>query len=131
MKYHLIGLTAAAFLSTSAFAQAPTSPPPTASPTPSTPSSPSTSPTSASKDRSGGDDGGYGAWIELKGPNGAEISVRCAEGETTDQCMESVGKLIDKVKSMRPDDRMERSGRGDEGDRRGDWDRGERPRGRY
>ena len=49
--------------------------------------------------------------------------------------MESVGKLIDKVKSMGPDDKMDHSSgsssRDDEGGGRRGWDRGERYRGRY
>ncbi|MGA0597196.1 hypothetical protein [Enterovirga sp. CN4-39] len=53
---------------------------------------------------------GRGAFIKLEAPGGAEIAVRCADGESTRACMDVVVQLLERTRSMH-------------GDRRRDWDR--------
>ncbi len=75
--------------------------------------------------------GSFGPMIELTGPHGASIKVRCARDESTKACADTVGELLGRVSGMMSATRdtgrtYERDqGRGDQTD---DYDR---PRRRY
>ena len=53
---------------------------------------------------------GRGAYIKMQGPNGSEITVRCADGDTTRACADVVMQLVDRARNM-------------SSERRRDWDR--------
>lgn len=53
--------------------------------------------------------GARGAFISLRGHGGIRLTVRCADGETTRACAETVMQLMERSRSMA-------------GDRRRDWD---------
>ena len=53
--------------------------------------------------------GGRGAFIKMRGPGGSHVAVRCADGESTRTCAETVMMLVERT-------------RGTSGDRRRDWD---------
>lgn len=118
MKY-VVAAFALSLLSTPVLAQATTQPP--ASPT----TSSSTDQGSAAA-KSGleahANRTGRGAYIKMEGRDGAEITVRCADGETTRACADVVTQLLDKARSGAAD-RRGSSDRGSDMDHRGDNDR--------
>ena len=69
---------------------------------------------------------GHGAFIKLKGPGGAEIAVRCADGEPTGACAGIVERLMNRVAQMRME---RREHRGDGMENRGMENRGMENRG--
>jgi hypothetical protein len=86
---------ALALLAGPAFAQA-------TPPAGSSPPSPSASTTDSQTAPAGGRDGmrhGRGAYIKMQGPGGAEVAVRCADGETTRACADVVLQLLDRARS--------------------------------
>jgi hypothetical protein len=123
VKHSLVGLTALILSAAPALAQAPSPPPPA-------PGSPP--PPHAAGPGEAGPRGGRGAFIKLRSPEGAEVSVRCSDGDSTSECVELVGKLLERAKAMRPsgDDRRG-GGRDDDRDRNDRWERDGRYRDRY
>lgn len=121
-KTLLVGLSAALLLPAVASAQTPPAP---------SASSPSTNvdrgPPPPPRDGMG--PRGHGAFIKLRGPGGAEIMVRCADGETTRDCADVASQLLEKAKASTSERSMSGGGWHDEGDRGGRWDR--EGRGRY
>ena len=110
MRYVVTALALSA-LSTPVLAQA----------TPPGPPAPSSS-TATSTDTSSGPSmtgrlGGRGAFIKMQGPGGAEVMVRCADGESTRACADVVMQLLEKVRGAGPERRrdMDRGERGDRG----------------
>jgi hypothetical protein len=65
---------------------------------------------------------GRGAYIKLEGPQGGEITIRCADGETTRACADIAIQLMDRARSAGSDYRRDRDTRG--GDYYRDRDRG-------
>ncbi len=65
---------------------------------------------------------GRGAYIKLEGPQGGEITIRCADGETTRACADIAMQLMDRARSAGSDYRRDRDTRG--GDYYRDRDRG-------
>jgi hypothetical protein len=63
---------------------------------------------------------GRGAYIKLEGPQGGEITIRCADGETTRACADIAMQLMDRARSMGSDNRRDTRG----GDYYRDRDRG-------
>ena len=41
---------------------------------------------------------GRGAYIKMEGPGGSEVTVRCADGETTRACAEVVLQLVERAR---------------------------------
>ena len=110
---------AASLVAGSAYAQA--TPPASPSTPPSSTAAPSSSVidvgsagTSSNRaaDNQGMRPGGHGAFIRMRGPGGVHVAVRCADGESTRACAETVMQLVERSRGM--------SGGG--GDRRRDWD---------
>jgi uncharacterized protein YdeI (BOF family) len=99
---------ALALLSGPALAQAT---PPASTPSPST--APTT--TTATENQSAATstrDGrpGRGAYIKMQGPGGSEITVRCADGESTRACAEVVGQLIERARTSSAERRRDWGG---------------------
>ena len=107
---------AASLVAGSAYAQATppaqTTPPPAGSPTE---LGASGSATNRAAESPGMRTGGRGAFIRMRGPGGSHVAVRCADGESTRTCAETVMQLVERTRGM-------------SGDRRRDWDDDE-PRG--
>ena len=84
---------------------------PPASPAPSSPpasmADSQTAPSPASRD---GGRPGRGAYIKMQGPGGSEITVRCADGESTRACAEIVGQLIERARTSSADRRRDWGG---------------------
>ncbi|NNM71518.1 hypothetical protein [Enterovirga aerilata] len=90
----------------SAWAQA--TPPAAASPS-SPPASTAESQTAPAQMRETGRPG-RGAHIKIDGPGGVEVSIRCADGETTRACADIAIQLMERARSV-------------SSERRRDWDR--------
>jgi hypothetical protein len=115
----LAAALAATLLATPALAQA-TPPAAGSSPSPSDNQSAATT----SRDAGFGNTArsGRGAYIKLEGPQGGEITIRCADGETTRACADIAMQLMDRARGMGSDNRRDRETRG--GDYYRDRDRG-------
>jgi hypothetical protein len=72
---------------------------------------------------------GRGAYFKVQRPD-LELTVRCADGDTTRACGEMVSQMIEKLSAMPAGDRARERGRDDEG-RDGRSDRGRYDRGGY
>jgi hypothetical protein len=83
---------------------------PPASPAPSSPpantADSQTAPASVSRDGRLG----RGAYIKMQGPGGSEITVRCADGESTRACAEVVGQLIERARTSSAERRRDWGG---------------------
>lgn len=73
---------------------------------------------------------GRGAFIKMQAPGGAEISVRCADGDSTRACADIVVQLLERTRSSSGERRRDWSDRGGDmgsyrggGEHRGDRDR--------
>jgi hypothetical protein len=73
--------------------------------------------------------GGRGAYFKVERPD-LELTVRCADGDTTRACGEMVSQMIEKLSAMPSGDRARDRGRDDDG-RDGRSDRGRYDRGGY
>lgn len=51
--------------------------------------------------------GMLGPSIRMKGPGGAEVSMRCAAGESSRTCAEVVGQLLERAMASRADRRRD------------------------
>lgn len=71
---------------------------------------------------------GHGASIRIKAPHGAEITVRCADGDTTRMCADVVNGLVDRL--MSGHERRREAGRDMGGRDMGGRDMGGRDSGR-
>ncbi len=84
---------------------------PPASPAPASPPASTadsqTAPASASRE---GARPGRGAYIKMQGPGGSEITVRCADGESTRACAEVVGQLIERARTSSAERRRDWGG---------------------
>ncbi len=80
------------------------------------PASPSASPATTTSDNQSAAtptrDGrpGRGAFIKMQAPGGAEISVRCADGDTTRACADVVLQLLERAKSAASERRRDWGG---------------------
>ena len=106
MKFVLAAL-GAALIAGPAFAQA----------TPPAPPAPPSPPTNMADGQTAPAPGGHeharpgrGAYIKMQGPGGSEITVRCADGESTRACAEVVGQLIERARTSSADRRRDWSG---------------------
>lgn len=63
---------------------------------------------------------GRGAHIKVEAPGGAEISVRCADGETTRACADVVVQLLERTRSVKDGQRQDLDGDRDRRDDRRD-----------
>ena len=82
----------------------------TASPAPVTPSSDTSGTSATAGEHRGESRPGRGAYIKMQGPGGSEITVRCADGESTRACADVVMQLVERSRTA-------------SADRRRDWDR--------
>jgi hypothetical protein len=106
MKTMIAVALGAALIAGPALAQAT----PPASPSPASPPASTTDSQTAPAASRDGARPGRGAYIKMEAPGGAEITVRCADGESTKACADTVLQLVERTRSM-------------SGERRRDWDR--------
>ena len=106
----LAAVCAAMLIASPVLAQA--TPPASTSPSSPTSSAPATTTTESQNAATSTRDGrpGRGASIKMQSPGGAEISVRCADGDTTRACADVVLQLLERSRGIASERRRDWSG---------------------